>query len=300
MRLRTLSTQIKMNKNSLVCYIPTSLNIQNLEGYNKRWHDKYHWFIHSIVFKSLTQKDNFGEYSTLNYAILQKYIGTRYLKDVLTTLQNNKVIEVYKHYTIGSKSKGYRLSKEYRDASIKETKIIKPTYERKIKTIRTNYLKDVLSNELIKSEFRNLTYARIDKEKALEYINANYSSSSKQYKSRLVAIKQYDAMQYAEFSKGRYNINFTFKVHNGRIYSPATMLARDLEKFTYFVGYEEQDSAVLDMPNSQLCFYSHLTKMIEPIMVKVITKIKLNQLFFKKFLIFFLVNGQACFQFFLP
>lgn len=248
------------NSNSLVCYIPTSLNIEDLEGYNKRWHDKYHWLIHSIVFKSLTQKDNFGDYATLNGALLQKYIGPKYLKDVLTTLQNNKVIEIYKHFTIGGKSKGYRLSKEYKDATIKAVELIKPTYETKIKKIRTTYLKDVLSNELIKSEFRNLTYARIDKEKAYEYINATYPPTSKQYKSRQVAIEQYNAMQYAEFSNDRYNINFTFKVHKGRVYSPATMLARDLEKFTYFVGYEDQDSAVLDMPNSQLCFYSHLTK----------------------------------------
>lgn len=249
-----------INNNSLVCYIPTSLNIQELEGYNKRWHDKYHWFIHSIVFKGLTNKNNFGEYATLNGAILQKYIGTRYLKDVIRTLEENKVIEIYKHFIVGGKSKGYRLSKAYRNSTIKEAQIIKSTYERKIKSIRENYLKDVLSNDTIKAEFRNLTYARIDKEKALEYINSTYDNRSKQYKSRLIAIEQYDAMQYANFTNGRYDINFTFKVHSGRVYSPATMLARDLEKFTYFVGHEEQDSAVLDMPNSQLCFYSHLTK----------------------------------------
>lgn len=249
------------NNNSVVCYIPTSLNIENLEGYNKRWHDKYNWFIHSIVFKGLTQKDNFSNtWVNLQSEILRNYIGPKYLPEIIHTLVKNKVIEYNKRYSPGAFSKSYRLSKRYLNTSINAVSIIKPTYERKIKNIRAKYLKNVLSNQLIKSEFRNLTYARIDREKAYEYLNATYPANSKQYKSRQVAIEQYNAMQYAEFSNDRYNINFTFKVHKGRVYSPATMMARDLERFTYFIGFAEQDSAVLDMPNSQLCFYSHLTK----------------------------------------
>lgn len=248
------------NNNSLVCYIPTSLNIQDLEGYNKRWHDKYHWFIHSIVFKGLTNKNKFSDWVNLQGEILKKYIGSNYLPEIIDSLVKNKVIEYNKSYSAGAFSKSYRLAPRYLNQSIRTVKLIKPTYSRKVAKIQDKYLKDVLSNDTIKAEFRNLTYARIDKDKALEYINSNYDNTTAQYKSRLIAIEQYDAMQYANFTNGRYDINFTFKVHNGRVYSPATMLARDLEKFTYFVGYETQDSAVLDMPNSQLCFYAHLTK----------------------------------------
>jgi hypothetical protein len=38
------------------------------------------------------------------------------------------------------------------------------------------------------------------------------------------------------------------------------MLPRDLERFTYFVGYENERSICLDMPNSQLCFFDELVK----------------------------------------
>ena len=248
------------NKPAIVGYIPETLDITTLEGYNKRWHDKYHWFIHSIVFKSLTSKDSFHHYVNLSNVILEKYIGANYLQDVKKFLVENEVIKCNKRFSVGAFSKSYKLEKNYINKPIKAVEIIKPTYKKKIQKIRDSYLKDVLNNNNIRTEFRNLTYARIDRERAFEYINANYKKGSKQYESRKVGIEQYDAMQYTEFSNGRYSINFTFKVHNGRIYSPATMLARDLERFTYFIGYENQDSVVLDMPNSQLCFYDNLTK----------------------------------------
>jgi hypothetical protein len=249
-----------MRNNSLVCYIPQLLQIKSLEGYNKRWHDKYHWFINSIVFKGLMNGDSFFNWTNLNAEILRKYIGANYLKDIQDTLINNNVIEYNSSYSPGAFSKSYRLTKEYKNQSIKGVKLIKPTYERKIKNIRTNYLKEVLNNHNIIAEFRNLSYARIDVDSALEYINENYCPKSAQYQSRFIGIEQYDAMQHTNFSKGRYDINFSFKVNKGRVYSPVTMLARDLEKFTYFIGYENEDSSVLDMPNSQLCFYNHLTK----------------------------------------
>lgn len=247
--------------NEIKCYIPSTLNIEGINGYNKRWKDKYTFFIHSIVFKSLTSKDTFNSWVNLNSTIIQKYLGTKYTKKVIQTLIDNGIIQCNKSYSAGAFSKSYRLTDKYQNETIKAVTLDKKTYQRKINIIRNEYLKDVLSKSAnIKAEFRKLTFARIDKEAALEYINSKYDSEGKEYKSRLIAIEQYDQMHKTNFSQGCYNINFTFKVHKGRVYSPATMLARDLERFTYFEGYENEDSAVLDMPNSQLCFYHEFTK----------------------------------------
>jgi hypothetical protein len=65
-------------------------------------------------------------------------------------------------------------------------------------------------------------------------------------------------MYLTDFSTKRFNIDFTFVENKGRVYTPYTMLSRDLEQFVYFTGYDNEPSITLDMPNSQLCFYSEL------------------------------------------
>lgn len=244
---------------SIRCYIPKNFNVTKIKGYNPRWHDKYHWFIHSIIFKQLTQKDSFGGYVNLNSAVIQKYLGTNYAKTIIDQLINSKVIEYNKSYSVGAFSKSYRLAKRYRGA-IKTIGLRKETYERKIRKHRDEYLKDVLKeNKNAQDELLKLTYFRIDTTRALEYIQSKYNVNSKEYKARLIAIDQFDNMHRATFSQGQWNINFTFKVNKKRIYTPYTMLARDLEQFVYFEGYEEEKVINLDMPNSQLCFYNLLT-----------------------------------------
>jgi hypothetical protein len=66
-------------------------------------------------------------------------------------------------------------------------------------------------------------------------------------------------MHKASFSQGKEVINFHFSYNKGRVYSPASMLPRDLEQFTYFENYDEP-SLCLDLPNSQLCFFDELVK----------------------------------------
>jgi hypothetical protein len=248
------------NQRAVICYIPTNLDITKLKGYNPRWHDKYHWFIHSIIFKQLTSKDAFGGYVNLTSTLLQKFLGTNYAKQVIDQLINAKVIEYNKAYSVGAFSKSYRLAKRYAKKPIKGVEIKKDTYKRKVIKHRENYLKDVLKeNKNARAEFLKLTYARIDVTSAINYIQSKYNVNSPEYKARLIAIDQYNNMHKASFSNGVWSTDFTFKVNKGRIYSPVTMLARDLEQFTYFEGYEEWKSVTMDMPNSQLCFYNLLT-----------------------------------------
>ena len=249
-----------LNNGTITCYIPKNFIPENIKGYNSRWHDKYVWLVHSIVFKSLMQKDSFGGYVNLHSEVLRKYLGSNYAKKVIDQLIRAKVIEYNKAHQAGAFSKSYRLTPKYRNIGIKGTGLRKSTYERKILTFRREYIKDVLKeSKHTRAEFMKLTYCHIDVDSALKYIGEQYDEASPQYKARYIAIMQYNEMHKTDFSGGQWNINFTFKVNKKRIYSPVTMLSRDLEQFTYFHGYEGQQSINIDMKNSQLCFYNLLT-----------------------------------------
>lgn len=246
---------------ALTCYIPKNFDVTKVKGYNHRWHEKYIWFIHSIVFESLTNARSFGGYVNLTKAMLQKYLGTRYTEEIIRQLNESGVIEENDRYSVGAFSKSYRLTKRY-SKGIKSTRIEKQTYCRKVEKFRQNYLAEVLKeSEYTRHEFSKLTYARIDIEKAMNYIYANYEEGTPQFKARVIAVDQYHAMHKVNFADGRYtNIGFTFKVNKGRIYSPVTMLPRDLEQFTYFIGYEGEEVLSADAPNSQLCFFNEYVK----------------------------------------
>lgn len=248
------------NITALTCYLPKNLSIESIAGYNKRWHEKYQWLIHTILFKSLTQEEAFGDYTNLQSSVLNKLLGERYFKYILPQLVNAGIIEVNKKYSAGNFARSYRLTEQYRNSGITAYQFTKKTYLRKIEKQKVEYLKDVLTDVTTLHEFQQLTYARIDVEKAIEYIDNNYDPTSRQYKSRLISIHQYDAMHKANFADGYWLTDFTFKVNKSRIYSPVTQLARDLEQFTYHHSKEDESLVCLDMPNSQLCFFNELVK----------------------------------------
>jgi len=246
---------------ALTCYIPKNFDVTKVKGYNHRWHEKYIWLIHSVVFDSLTSQQTIGGFINLRSKLLKKFLGDKYYTEIIEQLKQSGVIEENDRYKSGAFSKSFRLTKRY-SKGIKSTRIEKQTYCRKIEIFRQNYLAEVLKeNELNRYEFMQLTYARIDIHRAMDYIYTRYKEDSLQFKARLIAIEQYHAMHKASFADGRYtNIGFTFKVNKGRIYSPVTMLPRDLEQFTYFIGYEGEAVASADAPNSQLCFFNEYLK----------------------------------------
>jgi hypothetical protein len=244
---------------TLKIVVPNNLNLSIIPEYKEKHQEKYLWFIHSILFKSLTTKNSFNGYVNLQTDLLRKYIGNSFFTDIKDRLVKYGIIEINKSFSPGAFSKSYRLTKKYRNAKIEAIDITKQTYCRKIYNSKSEYLKDVFKdNLLLQKEFLAITYAKIDYDKAIEYINNNYDSTSQQYKSRLVAIEQFDRMYQTDFSNNSYLIDFTFVENKGRVYTPFTMLARDLEQFIYFKGYENDEVVTLDMPNSQLCFYSEL------------------------------------------
>lgn len=247
---------------ALTCYVPKNFEVSSIKGYNHRWHEKYVWFIHTVLFDSLQSGNKFIGYVNLRSKLLKKFIGDVYYKQIIQQLVESGIIEANEKFSNGAFSKSYRLSPKYSKSGIRSIRLDKQTYCRKIEKYRQNYLADILKEqENIKHEFQALTYLRIDIEAATNYIHLNYDETSPQFKSRYIAIDQFHAMHKVSFADGHYtNIGFTFKVNKGRVYSPITMLPRDLEQFVYFQNYEGEDVLSADAPNSQLCFFHEFLK----------------------------------------
>ena len=240
--------------------IPKGLDLTTeILDYNKAHDDKYLWVINSIIFPYLTKQIDQNKLVPLNSQLLKKYLGDRYYKDVIKSLVESDIIKTTKSYKAGEFSKGFRLADRFKDCKFECRKIRKTTYQKKIRAIATDNLKrTLLKRPALQAEFKALTYNRIALKPALKYIQENYKKDSKEYQSRRLAIEKYNLMKDAQFNNGSYSINFAFIYKGGRLYTPASMLPRDLEQFTYFTGYENEDVAVLDMPTSQPKFYDRM------------------------------------------
>lgn len=246
----------------VTCYVPSNFTFDKIKHYNSRWSEKYIYLVHTILFRSLREKTNFNNYVNLDARLLKYYLGDRYYKNIINQLVNSGIIEVNRSYSQGMFCKSYRLTSKYiNDVSITTYEIKKKSYYRKINISRSEYMRDVLKdNPYLQHEFQKLTYRRIRYQDALKYIVKTYKPNSPQFNSRILALKEFDEMHKASFSDGNYSINFHFSYNKGRVYSPASMLPRDLEQFTYFIGYENEKSLSFDMPNSQLCFFDELIR----------------------------------------
>ena len=235
----------------LTCYLPDNFKLNDILCYNKRWEEKYIYLIHTILFRSLRNKNSFSGFVNLPQVIVRHFLGSRYTKHIINQLVNSGIIEVNNSFLSGNFSKSYRLTEKYRnDRYITTTLITKQTYCRKIALSRQQRAKEIIKlNPLLRHEFLQLSFRKIQVDEAKEYILKTYKENTPQYSSRLIAIEQFDAMS-------KKDTDFTFTYKGGRLYTPCTSLARDLEQFTYFQGYENEQSVQIDMPNSQLCFFS--------------------------------------------
>ena len=250
---------------SLTCYLPENFNVSLIPCYNKRWHEKYVYFIHTLLFRSLRGGESFNGYVNMSSILIQHLLGSRYSKYILTQLINSKIIEVNNSYSQGSFSKSYRITEKFTNGIKIKTEVIKKqTYCRKIAWTREAILQDLFKhNELLRHEYSKLSERRIKREEALYYINRTYKEASPEWKSRAIAIHQFNNMSLGKKSliEGKVSLeSFPFSYNKGRVYSPCSNLPTDLEQFTYFVGYENEKSIQVDMPNSQLCFFHELVK----------------------------------------
>jgi hypothetical protein len=255
---------MKVTYPAINCFIPDFEWEQRLSDYKPRRREKYIFAMHSILFQSLRNKKKFSGFVNLDSRLLVKMLGSNFYKVILKELIDAKIIEQPENnvYSAGAFSKSYRINPSIlKETRLKSIPITKQTYCRKIAFARDRMIKDAIDiNPLLQHEFLMLTHRTIDRERAEYYIRQKYDVNSEQFKSRLIAIREFDAMQYAKIENGVYKINFHFSYKGGRVYSPASMLPRDLEQFTdwHKTIYKDERSVSIDMPNSQLCFFHHL------------------------------------------
>ena len=250
----------------ILCFIPDIQYKKIIPYYNNRWEEKYLFLMHSILYNQIRNKKEFNGYVNLDSTLLKKYIGDKYYKFILNQLTTAKIVQPYfnskgvQSYSMGAFSKAYRINPEILKSNrIKAVPITKKTYVRKISNVRSAMIKEACKiNANIQHELLMLTYRRINENEAIEYIKTNYVEFTPQYNARMIAVREFNEMHKANFNTGKELLNFHFSYNKGRVYSPASMLPRDLEQFTYFTGYENEASICLDMPNSQLCFFDEL------------------------------------------
>lgn len=252
-----------MKYNAIQIVKPKGFDVSQLGEYNSRWREKYQWLVHTIVFKQLTSKESFNGYVNLSKELLVKYLGEHYYKRVIDALVNDNIIESNNSYSNepgANFSKSYRINIEVLSQGIEADVIEKKTYCRKIYQYQKDNLEQIFKDHPnIKREFFWLSYRKIRIKEAVSHVNANYTPGTKPYEARILAIQEFAKMSKVR-NKNIDSIDFLFKYVKGRLYTPATMLPRDLEQFTYFVGYENSRSVSLDMPNSQLCFFNQYAK----------------------------------------
>ena len=251
---------------TIQCLVPDFEWENYLTDYKPRRKEKYIFLMHSILYQSVVTKRNFNGYVNLDSQLLGKMLGNRYYTSTIQELLEANIIEQpYKQsYSSGAFSKSYRINPSITQGTrIKSVPVAKQTYCRKIAFARDRMVKDAIDiNPLLQHEFLMLTHRTIDKARAEHYIRQKYEQTSEQFKSRLVSIREFDAMKDAKVENGVYKLNFHFSYKGGRVYSPASMLPRDLEQFTDWVktDYKDERSVAIDMPNSQLCFFNELVK----------------------------------------
>ena len=251
---------------TIQCFIPDFEWENYLTDYKPRRKEKYIFAMHSILFQSLRNKKQFSGFANLDSRLLIKMLGSNFYKGILRELIDAKIVEQpqKQSYSSGAFSKSYRINPTILHGTrLKTVPVSKQTYCRKIAFARQQMVKDAIDiNPLLQHEFLMLTHRTIDRERAEHYIRQKYEQTSEQFKSRLVSIREFDAMKDAKVENGVYKLNFHFSYKGGRVYSPASMLPRDLEQFTDWdkTKYGDERSVAIDMPNSQLCFFNELVK----------------------------------------
>ena len=251
---------------TIQCFIPDFEWENYLTDYKPRRKEKYIFAMHSILFQSLRNKKQFSGFANLDSRLLIKMLGSNFYKGILRELIDAKIVEQpqKQSYSSGAFSKSYRINPTILNGTrLKTVPVSKQTYCRKIAFAREQMVKDAIDiNPLLQHEFLMLTHRTIDRERAEYYIRQTYDQNSEQFKSRLIAIREFDAMKDAKIENQTFKLNFHFSYKGGRVYSPASMLPRDLEQFTDWdkTKFRDERSVAIDMPNSQLCFFNELVK----------------------------------------
>jgi len=232
-------------------YVPSNFHFENLFPNDLKNKDKYCYILHLIEDLRILNKtyEDDDSYVNIKSKLLEKIIG-RYIP-IRDNLIEKEVIECDNCYKIGEKSKGYRIKKKYRIAKINTHEI---TSEKIISNleIAKNIMIQNIPNEIeYQYLLKNLQKIEIDKSKALEFVNSNYSGRNKKI------IKKYNL--YVRSIRKIYDKNFFIVLDKTgfRVHTNLTNLFKELRQFLIYKG---ESLINIDISNSQPFLFNMLIK----------------------------------------
>lgn len=222
----------------MYAYIPASLDLSA-----EKHRDKYYFIITFIFYGRIFDKSkNSDSFTQLYSPFLKGTINGRY-KDKLQDLINMKVIETDNHYIKKRKSKAYRLTEHYRNAKIKQVKII----DEKIISNYLNY-KEEQKKKITESNYEYLF-------KCLEQIEIEYESAINYLNDHAENFEQFNAW-YCSIER-IHNKDWFFIIDKtaGRVHNNITNLAKI---FRPFLSFQSNKLIEIDIANCQPLLFNVL------------------------------------------
>lgn len=224
-------------------YLPHGFNPEtDIVGYQRKYHEKYCWFIHTVINEAQERRNHYEGYVNLSSNLIGHFLGEAYYTGIIEVLKSSGIIEENSSYSVGAFSKSYRLLPAYSDRAIEfipfETSKAQG-YIRKLIRWQEQKLAAILENPIYRCLYENLCNVEFNAIEAGEFLNANRSSlSTEEFDSRKIAIRKLATQNYF----------FTVDENTGRVYNNITSLPREFRKF---LRINEEVLSHLDIRNSQ-------------------------------------------------
>lgn len=219
-------------------YIPSNLNL----GAEKH-SDKYYYIISILYYARIFDKRFTPEsYISLNAKVLVQIFGGRY-KQYLIFLLKRKIIETDNQYFPNVKSKGYRLTKKYRDVMFKKVEIVDKKLIAKIE-----------KHKQVQKSTSNSTYEYL--EYCLKNVSVDYSGAYNYIEQNITGFNRFISYNLSlDLINSPEDRSLIVDSIAGRVHTNVSNLPKKLRKF---LSYKNEPLVEIDLANSQPFFLNLL------------------------------------------